>query len=228
MKCGLGSFPAPVVAWPLHERRRSTHLIPGADMVDWYAHCTRVLALSNADLGFAEGHGLLCGRICSGEKGDVESWISEVLGAEAEGDLDRCEQVLRAVSDETLAQLRSAEFGFRPFLPDDDQSLALRCSELARWCEGFLYGLGASGRLDFEHLGDDAREVLADLSAFTTLGASDGPEDVERDFCELVEYLRVGVMFIHEELSRRQQAGAEARPRSELPPERSRSIPEAP
>ena len=176
-------------------------------MIDWYAHCTRVLCAMNADLGFAEGHGILCGRICFGEEVDVAGWIAEVIGGEADGDLRQCEQVLQAVSEETLAQLSSPEFAFRPFLPNDDQPLGLRCSELARWCEGFLYGLGASGRLDLQVLGADARDVVSDLSAFTTLGADGDSEEFERDYCELVEYLRVGVMLIGEDLSRRPHPG---------------------
>ena len=173
-------------------------------MVDWYAHCTRVLDSANADLGFAESHGMLCGRMCSGEELDVAGWIDEVIGSEAEGDLHQCEQVLRAVSEEALAQLSSAEFGFRPLLPNDDHPLDLRCSELARWCQGFLYGLGGSGRRDLQDLSADAREVISDLSAFTTLGAGGESEDYERDYCEVVEYLRVGVMLVKEELTRRQ------------------------
>ena len=177
-----------------------------ANMIDWYAHCTRVLDSTNADLGLAEGHGLLCGRICSGEDVDVTGWIREVIGSETEGDLHRCEQVLQAVSEETLAQISSPEFGFRPFLPNDDHPIEFRCSELARWCQGFLYGIGASGRLDFRDVGADAREVISDLSAFTALGSGGESEDLERDYCELVEYLRVGVMLINEESSGRRHA----------------------
>ena len=177
-----------------------------ASMIDWYAHCTRVLDSANAELGVAEGHGMLCGRICSGEDVDVAGWIAEVIGRETEGDVRRCEEVLQAVSEETLAQLSSPECGFRPFLPNDDHPMELRCSELARWCQGFLYGLGASGRLDLRGLGADAREVISDLSAFTTLGSGGESEDFERDYCELVEYLRVGVMLINEESSCRHHA----------------------
>ena len=176
-------------------------------MVDWYAHCSPILETTNTDLGFAESHGLLCGRVCSERDVDIEGWISEVIGVEAEKDRDRCEAVLRAVGDETRARLAAPEFGFAPFLPDDEEPLALRCAELARWCQGFLYGLGASGRLDLETLGDDAREMLSDLSAISALGPGGESEDVERDYCELVEYLRVGVMLINEELTPRSDPG---------------------
>lgn len=170
-------------------------------MIDWHAHCTTILGSANPDPGFAESHGVLCGRICSGREVDVADWIDEVLGEPAEGDLERRREVLRAVSDETLAQLASPECVFRPFLPGDDQPFAWRCSELARWCEGFLYGLGASGVSDWSVLGDDAREVLADLGAFTRLAAGRASAEAERDYCELVEYLRVGVMLLNEQLA---------------------------
>ena len=186
-------------------------------MIDWYAHCSRVLETTNADLGFAESHGLLCGRICSGRDVDIEGWMFEVIGPEAKGDRERCEAVLRAVSEETRARLEAPDFGFAPFLPDDEAPLALRCSELARWCQGFLYGLGASGRLELETLSDDAREMLSDLSAITALGAGDESEDVERDYCELVEYLRMGVMLVNEELTHRSDPAGAGGSASELP-----------
>ena len=170
-------------------------------MIDWHAHCATILGSVNPERGFAEGHGMLCGRICSGRKVDVADWIEEVLGDEAEGDLERCREVLHAVSDETLAQLASPECVFRPFLPDDDQPLEWRCEELVRWCEGFLYGLGSSGVPDWSVLGDEAREVLADLSAFTRLEADGACPQAERDYCELVEYLRVGVLLLNEHLA---------------------------
>ena len=186
-------------------------------MIDWYAHCSRVLETTNADLGFAESHGLLCGRICYERDVDIEEWISEVIGAEAEGNRERCEAVLRAVSEETRARLEAPDFGFQPFLPDDEEPLARRCSELARWCQGFLYGLGASGRLDLDTLGDDVREMLSDLSAITALGAGGEAEDVERDYYELVEYLRMGVMLINEELTHRSHPEGAGGPASEFP-----------
>ena len=160
---------------------------------------------------------MLCGRICSGEEVDVAGWIGEVIGNGTGGDLRRCEQVLQAVSEETLAQLSSPEFGFHPFLPHDDSPLELRCSELARWCQGFLYGLGASGRLDTRGLNADVREVISDLSAFTALESGEESEDFERDYCELVEYLRVGVMLINEESSRRRHAAGGSGKSPEIP-----------
>ena len=170
-------------------------------MIDWHAHCTMILGSANLERDFAEGHGVLCGRICSGRDVDVADWIDWVLGDEAEGDVERCRAVLRAVSNETMDQLASPECVFRPFLPDDDQPLEWRCAELVRWCEGFLYGLGASGVPDWSVLGDDAREVLADLGAFTRLQAGRASAEAERDYCELVEYLRVGVMLLKEQLA---------------------------
>ena len=188
-----------------------------ASMIDWYAHCTRVLDSTNAELGVAEGHGMLCGRICSGEDVDVAGWIREVIGSETKGDVRRCEQVLQAVSEETHAQLSSPEFRFHPFLPDDDHPIEWRCSELARWCQGFLYGIGASGRMDMRDWGTDAREVISDLAAFTTLGIGGESEDFERDYCELVEYLRVGVLLINEELSRARHAAGGSGKMPEVP-----------
>ena len=198
----MGRFPVPVVAWRPHVRKPGFPAEALAHrMIDWHAHCTEVLGSVNPEMGFAEGHGVLCGRICSGREVDLALWMEEVLGGEAEGDLERCRQVLQVVSEETLAQLASPECVFCPFLPNDDQPLAWRCAELVRWCEGFLYGLGASGVSDWSVLGDDACEVLADLTAFTRLRAGRPSSEAERDYCDLVEYLRVGVMLLNEQFA---------------------------
>ena len=61
----------------------------------------------------------------------------------------------------TVAQFDDEEMGFALWLPDDDEPLEERTEALARWCSGFLAGLGSAGQLDA--LSSEAREAIGDL-----------------------------------------------------------------
>ena len=79
---------------------------------------------------------------------------------------------------------------------------------MADWCSGFLYGFGSAGDNVESRLSKDALEVLSDFSEVTRL-RSDGEESEssEADYSEIVEYMRVGVMLIFEELRGRPEPG---------------------
>ena len=88
-------------------------------------------------------------------------------------------------------------------LPDDDAPVEARVAALAEWCQGFLYGVGAAGTLANAALADDVEEFLTDLAELTRVDAS-GEADAEAEeeaYAELVEYVRVGVQLVYDELA---------------------------
>jgi uncharacterized protein len=91
-------------------------------------------------------------------------------------------------------------------LPADDESLAMRADGLAEWCAGFMHGLGeAAGAASPAALhGEITREVMADFSeiARAGLGAGDAETEAESEaaYAELVEFVRVSVQLVFEEL----------------------------
>ena len=73
---------------------------------------------------------------------------------------------------------------------------------------GFLYGLGSAGEDIQARLSKDALEVLSDFSEVTRLRTdAEESESSEADYSEIVEYMRVGVMLIFEELRGRPRPG---------------------
>ena len=79
----------------------------------------------------------------------------------------------------------------------------------ARVVRGFLYGLGSCPDLDWTRLGEESREAVADLTALSRVTAQAEPSDAaEADYFELVEYVRVGVMMINEDLHHDRLAAA--------------------
>jgi len=92
--------------------------------------------------------------------------------------------------------------GFTPLLPEDAQPIDARAAALGQWCQGFLYGLGASALSDARELRGDVGEVVRDLTEITHVGvdARDSLESNEGAYAELVEFVRVGVQLLFDEL----------------------------
>jgi len=162
------------------------------------------LTRARAACDAAESHGTLCGVLCVGVDG-ADTWLEHILGEDAAAGLpaDRCRKELTALKDATRNALTEGALGFTPLLPDDETTLNERTEALGEWCQGFLYGVGLGGQgMDLDALPDEAGEVLRDMSqiaqaGFEGEGASD--ED-EAAYTEIVEYLRVGVQLLFEEL----------------------------
>lgn len=175
----------------------TTDLLPPHDDID--------LALE--DIGAAGGasavHGLLSGLACAGA-GLPEAKLRALLADELETDLDDVTfRELRRLDGITRRQLLDEELGYELLLPEDDQPLSDRVAAMAEWCDGFLAGFGnaTAGRKD-QDLPEDVRMLIGTIGEFTRaeVGESDGGEEDERNYTELVEYLRIAAMTIHMEL----------------------------
>jgi uncharacterized protein YgfB (UPF0149 family) len=161
----------------------------------------------------AEGHGCLCGALCTTPDYTVERWLDELVTVdELEGEAAQIGP-LKALFAETQNALRGDQMEFQLLLPDDDEPLERRVTALAQWCQGFLYGFGTGKPVRKEVLKGKIDEILRDLThisrATVDVGAAD--EEEEASYTELVEYLRVGVQLIHDELAPfRQSDGSDA------------------
>ena len=147
-----------------------------------------------------EAHGTLAGALCGSNHWSAEDWFREVF---AEGNAGAAEQVMGTVYTWTRETLHQGGLEFRLLLPDDDCALADRTRALGEWCQGFLYGLGSNPLPQPEHLSSDAGEVVHDLTAIAQVGvdAEASIEDNEQAYAELVEFVRVGVQLLFEELA---------------------------
>lgn len=167
-----------------------------------YDDLNRVLQRIDVEVGAAEAHGIVCGVLCVPSDESPE-WTEEITGPAEPGDLltEECTSSLLGLYAETERQLSSVDCEFAPLLPDDDEPLSLRSAALGSWCAGFLLGLSLAGISDLEKLPADSREVINDLSRFAGIQTSEFEDEAEEAaYAELVEYVRVGVMLINEEL----------------------------
>ena len=161
----------------------------------------RQLADSRSLTDLAEAHGTLSGALCSGDTFTLQDWLREVF---PEGVAGAAEAPMHAVFEWTQHALRSGQLEFHLLLPGDDEAMAIRVTALGQWCQGFLYGLGANPIPDVDQLPEEIGEIVRDISAMTQIEVDEGdsPEENEQAYAELVEFVRVGVQLLHEELAR--------------------------
>lgn len=155
----------------------------------------------------AEGHGCLCGALCTTGDYTLERWLEELVPAQDESVITPAitpdvEQPLRLLFSDTLRALRGDEMEFEPFLPDDALPLEQRTAALSQWCQGFLYGFGTARAIKPEDLPASIDEILRDVANISRaeVDVGDAGEEEEQAYTELVEYLRAGVQLIHDEL----------------------------
>ncbi len=86
-------------------------------------------------------------------------------------------------------------------VPDDEEPIEDRVSALAKWCQGFLFGLAEGGLKSFDNLPGDCAEILSDFNELARATSPDETEDSERAYFELFEYVRVGMQLVFEELA---------------------------
>lgn len=172
-----------------------------------HATLAEYLSRSGAEFDAAEVHGLASGLLASNID-DGGRLVAEVLPLIPEGDLlaTECEQALLRLAAETGAHLADETFGFTPLLPDDNAPLPERVAALRQWCEGFLYGLGLGlGSGLPGELPPNVAEALENIGEITRLDTSDvrETEGEEQAYAELVEFIRVAALLIHDELKPR-------------------------
>ena len=156
-----------------------------------------------AEGGASEAHGLLAGIICAGGKSAPELWLTHMLG---ENTLSAAAVEVRrqlvALHADILRQFNDDAFGFDLLLPDDDAPLSLRTEALSQWCGGFLYGLALGGFREETGMPDSVSEVMKDFYEISHARfAYEATDDAdEAAYMEIVEYVRMSVLLLHEEL----------------------------
>jgi uncharacterized protein YgfB (UPF0149 family) len=165
-----------------------------------YEQVQRLLSESNALTEAAEAHGTLAGALCAAPAYGLEDWLAEILPAGSAG--APAAAVLRELYEHTSGALAGTQMQFDLLMPDDSQPLARRTEALTLWCNGFVYGLGSGGATDPLQLPGDAGEIVRDLNEIMRAGVdeSEGLEANEAALAELVEFVRVGVQVVFEDL----------------------------
>jgi uncharacterized protein YgfB (UPF0149 family) len=152
----------------------------------------------------AECHGVACGLLCRHMDASLDAYVGlldmlELVKA-PEADL---KMSLESLLNSTRLQLMDVDMGLSLWLPNDEESLEERTMAMSQWCSGFLAGLGSGGDDQLKAMSDEASEALKDLQQISTADVADTSESEEEEnaFVEIVEYIRIVVLMIKEDLS---------------------------
>lgn len=161
-----------------------------------YATLSGALETAGVTTSAAEAHGIITAALCAPHPPD---WQSLLFGMHPVGVSPSLRSQLLALYDRTASQLTGMEFEFAPLLPAE--SLVGQVEALADWCRGFVLALGIAG-IDERALPGEAGEFVRDAKEIAEAEMDDDEaiEAQERDYEEIVEYLRVGVQLVYEEL----------------------------
>jgi len=151
----------------------------------------------------AECHGVACGLLCRDPGASLDAFIGlldmlELVKTPGSGFKLALDELLNS----TRLQLVDEDMGLALWLPSDDETLEDRTMALSQWCAGYLAGLGSAGSESLGALSEDADEAMKDLQHISTADVTDTTESEEDEnaLAEIIEYIRVVVLMIREDL----------------------------
>jgi hypothetical protein len=171
----------------------------GASPTITHADLSAVLQGLKLGVGPSELHGSLTGFLCAGGEAESRHWL-KALHIEAPASAGADPALIQLYRD-CAAALDDPDLRFEPLLPVADSAVDARADALVDWCRGFLGGLGLAGGSP-SSMSDDASEILRDIG--TIAGSRFEYENAEEDESaleEVIEFVRVGVLLLHTEMT---------------------------
>lgn len=164
-----------------------------------YAAITALLEGANALIDGAELQGLITGLlICQMRQPERDGMaiIREQADVE-EAQQPLVEGLVQRLMPIVAAHLADPELGFQLLLPGDDIALEDRVVALAKWSQGFLFAMSQQG----EPTNTEVAELFEDFAAIAAMDVEhlEGESDEERNYIEVVEFIRIGVIFIYDD-----------------------------
>ena len=166
----------------------------------------RTLAIAQGNIEapeLAECHGVACGLLCRQPDATLDAFMSllnilELVSSPGSAFKMSFEELWNS----SRLQLDDEDMSLTLWLPCDEETLEERTMALSQWCSGFLAGLGSSGDKTLRTMSDDANEALKDLQKIATADVTDTAQSEadENAFAEIVEYIRVVILLIREDL----------------------------
>ncbi len=172
---------------------------PGLIMLN-YSEFGELLRLSGAAAHADDCHGFLCGHLCVTGAPERAIW-EEYLNLQTEADNlgDECHEEIDILLSETRRFLVSPELDFQLLLPDDETPLSDRVIARGEWCYGFLNGFALGQHSGTVLANEEGKELIENFTRICHIEAGEiADESDEQALFELVEYVRVGAILIHD------------------------------
>lgn len=157
-----------------------------------------------AEISAVEFHGMLTGLITT-RGGEAKQLYIEEVGTHYDPNDLLQQEAIEGISlpfESLRDQLNDPLISFYPLLLEDEEPFAERVDAMAVWCQGYLLGLSRGGLPETSKLSADTGEFLEDILAFSRAENFELDEDEgdEKALHEIIEYLRAGVVVVHDEL----------------------------
>ncbi len=169
-----------------------------------YKSIENALNCVNSPYAPEDSHGMLCALLIVNNSLQYKRWLDEICSPplpSAQISVEH-QNILRSLYDHTRQELNDTLLNFKLLVPEDDLNLRERVQALKKWCDGFLFGLALGGIKDVSGLPEDSYEVLQDIVKILQVSEEDEEDDElnEVAYLDIIEYVRMGVLLINEEL----------------------------
>jgi uncharacterized protein len=163
-----------------------------------FAKLTTALGKTVLKLHPSQVHGLICGLIC-GNPYSTTAWEELLTGNNKS---QYTHDLLQQLYDASAKQLSEFLFELELILPPDQKSLSERAEALSLWCQGFLTGLKLTSVPLVEREPGETTEAINDMIEIAKMDYEDleGNEENEQAYTELVEFVRMAVILIYQDL----------------------------
>lgn len=142
----------------------------------------------------------LCGLLCINSQADRITWY-KTLFKDFRPNKD---EILRltALFDKTVQELNGMNFNFKLVLPNDNAPLFSRIIAISDWCKGLILGLDIFRLIANTKIPQNCQEYIEDVVKISRISNLDfqNNNDEDTDFENIVEYLRIGLLLLYEEL----------------------------
>jgi uncharacterized protein YgfB (UPF0149 family) len=167
------------------------------DLPDYY-EINQVLSGTTLKLHPSQVHGLICGLLCGSQHGS-SVWEELVTGEKKPG---KAHKTLQALYDASAKQLDEFLFEFQLLLPKNDDSLLEKAEALTLWVQGFLTGLKLAQIQIENREPSETTEAINDMIEIAKMNYEEviASEEDEAAYTELVEYIRMAVILIYQDL----------------------------
>lgn len=163
-----------------------------------YIELHQALNKTTLKLHPSQVHGLIAGILC-GNPSNKTAWQELVTDGEETPKTHLLLQTLYEISERNLADFL---FEFQLLLPPDSDPLPSRAEALTLWCQGFLTGLKLAHVQIIDRELSEITEAINDLIEIAKMNYEDvvASEEDEVAYVELVEYVRMAVILIYQDL----------------------------
>tara|TARA_R110001592_G_scaffold127070_3_gene338619 strand:+ start:714 stop:1352 length:639 start_codon:yes stop_codon:yes gene_type:complete len=155
----------------------------------------------------SELHGIMVGEIVGSLKRTASDWLNQVLEHMGIESLDNERHVnvtedLLGFYTHSVENMDKDSSSFVLLLPDDDYALSERIESLVVWVRGFLEGIAISASDRLQTIDSELQEILKDFVDICQIDTRvEENESGEKEFFEISEYIRIGVLNLYAELN---------------------------